>query len=426
MALSKELLLGLHWEETTFGTQPRWTSEPSPEAIKLTLQSLWPSKTLNIALFAQGAFNKLYAVSVQDQPPLLLRISLPVDPRYKTLSEIATIRWVSANTAIPVPRIINYDCSRDSAIGFEWILMTKLEGGPLSEVWRHLDFSIKSNLIKEFVSFSACIFNHEFTSIGNIYHSSTSTQDIRIPRIGRIVSMPFFWDRHIHLDINRGPFRSSRDWIEARLSLYESDCISFLDKYPDGTRQDSDAEDEFEDAARTLNIANKLRLLLGRVFPKEALEEESTILWHGDLSMSNILVDSGGKLTGVVDWECVPALPLWKACCYPPFMEGRVREEKPDISRYREESDEQPSELYHEHVVEYELTSLRRLFLEEMEALETRWMSVFNASQLERDFDLAVENCDSEVSARDILEWVDKVNAGTMDDRGLRGLMYGP
>ena len=44
---------------------------------------------------------------------------------------------------------------------------------------------------------------------------------------------------------------------------------------------------------------------------------ELSMLFHDDLSQQNILVDDNGILAGVVDSECVSALPLWRACYYP-------------------------------------------------------------------------------------------------------------
>ncbi|KAF4983798.1 hypothetical protein FZEAL_882 [Fusarium zealandicum] len=417
MPLSEQPLSALFWEQKTFGAEPRWSKEPDIDSIKSTVQSIWPSKTVSVAFFAQGSFNKLYQVTAEGQPPLILRISLPVDPPYKTLSEVATIRWISAVAPIPVPQIINYDSSGDSNIGFEWILMTKLEGTSLSQAWTRLDFSTKSAIVRRFTSFASCQFQNQLSGIGNIYSSSSST-----PQTGRIVSMAFFWGRRIHLDIHRGPFHSSKEWVEARLSLSESDCLALMDKYPTATGLDSDAEDELDDATRTLKITGKLRQLVSRIFPHETNSEEPTMICHGDMSRSNILVDGSGKISGVVDWEFVSALPLWKACSIPSFLEGHPRHKKPDIRRYEQSQDQEPSELYYEHLLEYELTCLRSLFLEEMERLDPRWIWVYKTSQLQRDFDLALENCDSEILASDILEWVDQVTGGMECVRSLRDM----
>ncbi|KAJ4319437.1 hypothetical protein N0V84_006339 [Fusarium piperis] len=141
MASSKGQMSSLHWEEATFGIEPRWRVELDIKKIEPTLQPLWPSSIVQVEFFAQGAFNKLYRVTIQDQSPLILRISLPIDPQYKTLSEVATIRWLSATTTIPLPKVIDYDSLIDSALGFEWIRMTRLDGTSLSGAWIYIDFS---------------------------------------------------------------------------------------------------------------------------------------------------------------------------------------------------------------------------------------------------------------------------------------------
>ncbi|KAF5020593.1 hypothetical protein F66182_7379 [Fusarium sp. NRRL 66182] len=393
MPVSKEQLRGLYWEQKTFRKEPRWSIDPNLDNIKSTLSIRYPTAPIQVESLTQGAFNKIYQVTVQGQPhPLILRVSLPVDPRYKTLSEIATIRWLSINTKIPIPRILDYDSSRDSPIGFEWILMTKINGTCLSDAWPRLDFSIKSDLVRKFASFSSCLYQHRFSRIGNIYPASASST-------GRIVSMPFFWCDRIHLDMERGPFRNSQDWLLARLYLMQTDCTSLLDKYPTGEGLDSDAEDEIDDATRTLTIIEKLRNMIDLVFTTDDSNknhEEPTILCHTDLGRSNILVDDTGHLTGVVDWECLS------------------RHEKPDPSRYSINESGQISDLYQEHLLGYELTCLRSLFLEEMERLEPGWMAVFKACQMKRDFDLAVELCDSEIQARNIIQWADTIVSDTL------------
>ncbi|KAF4454915.1 Altered inheritance of mitochondria protein 9, mitochondrial [Fusarium austroafricanum] len=418
MPLSQEQLGGLHWKKTVYGPEPEWTVDPELKSIKSTLRPLWPSKRIKASRFSQGAFNKLYEISVEGQPPLLLRITLPVDPRYKTLSEVATIRWVSQLGIIPVPRIIHYNCFRDSPVGFEWILMTKLEGTRLCDNWSNIDFTRKQDLVKQFASFSANLYNQKFRGIGNIYPGSLSTALPGLPPTGRIVSMPFFWNNNIHQDINRGPFRSSQEWLSTRLSLYESDCTSVLEKYKDNAELDKDAEAELDNATRTLNIVEKLQPLLDQIFPNQSPIEERTVLWHGDLHLANILTDKRGKLTGVVDWECVSALPIWKACSYPRFLESKTRNKKPDITRYSH------LELYQDHLMEYEMTQLRVVFLEEMGKLNPRWVSMFNACQVERDFDLAVKYCDCESSSRQILEWADNIASGRDNERSLREMFY--
>jgi hypothetical protein len=56
------------------------------------------------------------------------------------------------------------------------------------------------------------------------------------------------------------------------------------------------------------------------------------MLFHDDLSMNNILVDSHGHLTAVLDWECA-----WQ---FPQLLCERIRDEKPNKSTYADDSTE--------------------------------------------------------------------------------------
>ena len=49
-----------------------------------------------------------------------MRVSLPVDPYFKTAGEVATLQFVKKNTSIPVPQIIPLDSSADNELmGFD-------------------------------------------------------------------------------------------------------------------------------------------------------------------------------------------------------------------------------------------------------------------------------------------------------------------
>ncbi|KAK9240544.1 hypothetical protein V1525DRAFT_395294 [Lipomyces kononenkoae] len=354
---------------------------------------------------------------------LILRISLPVDPRYKTMSEVATMDWVHRTTNIPVPTI--------------WILMTKMPGKPLAETWKSLSFAAKSRLVMEFAAYSSCLFSNQLRGIGNIYErsprveSSASTEESAptreqaeapiftsdtecsaraVPEVSRIVSIQFFWGSHIY----------HKDWIMARLTLSEYDCHSILAKYPAIDDLDGDDGVEVEDSARTLRIIERQRSLLSLVFPSNNQNPEPSVIFHDDLSRHNILVGEGGELAGVLDCECVSALPLWRACYYPSYLEGLPRHLEPNIGRYHREANGEPSDLYWDHLREYETTILRDIFIDEMKRLEPGWVEVFNTSQVRRDFDIAVQNCDNELVARHINEWIEDITTGKGNLRSLR------
>ena len=58
---------GLEWHQGMFGLEPRWSREPDIDVIRqIARERLCNSDTtaLSVAFYSQGAFNKLYLVSV--------------------------------------------------------------------------------------------------------------------------------------------------------------------------------------------------------------------------------------------------------------------------------------------------------------------------------------------------------------------------
>ena len=397
---------GLKWDEDL---EPQWTTDIDPESIKQAIRR----QTIQVSFIDQWRFCKFYNIQI-DGHTFDMRVYLPVDPHWKTISEVATMQWIRLNTALPVPNVLDYQASRENAIGFEWILMSKVPGKALEDTWISIPWKAKEQLVQEFAVYLSILFKKQLRNIGNIYPSSESKplQNDTLPEVKRIVSTEFFWGDHIHQNVPRGPFRSSNDWIAARLLFNVNDCKSTLANSPD--------KEDLEDVDGTLKIIERLRTHLSDIFPDCGINSEVSMLHHEGLNLKNIMVNGDGKLTGVVDWECVSAVPLWKACDYPDFLDRRSREERPDEKDYdRDDSDT----LYWEHLMQYELTVLRRFFINEMQRLEPEWVRVFESSKTQRGFDLAVKHCDDVLLASTINEWIDDIASGK-EIVGLMDLYY--
>ncbi|KAJ5930484.1 Aminoglycoside phosphotransferase [Penicillium verhagenii] len=426
---------GLEWVDEVFGPEPRWTYEPESEAIFRTampaisksLQSPKsdPIKSFGCKFLTEGTFNKIYDVEVDGQN-FIMRVSLPVDPVFKTRSEVATVDWIRLVTDIPIPKILAYDATRETEVGFEWILMSKMPGQPLDDYWPTMPMATKMNLVKRFAAFSASLWRNQLKGIGNIYPASVTTEDTRsnqdpsatdipvpmvkhiTPNTSRIVSLEFVTKSHTYQDVVRGPFASSHQWMVSRLCLAKNDCYEQLLKY---SVDDDDAEGEMERAKKTLRRVENLELILPRIFPLLSKTPEPTMIFHDDLNSSNILVSDKGELTAVLDWELVSALPLWKACYFPSFLDGMPRDDKPDIEWY-DDGNPQPGTAYWEHLNDYETTVLRKFFLEEMKKSEPGWVDIFNASQLQRDFDTALQHFKDAFGGMQIDSWISDVIIG--------------
>lgn len=413
---------------------PVWPPEREPDInvvkslAKEHLQALakgpLDDATFEVSFFAEGAFNKLYQISAPElELSYLLRATLPVEPYYKTESEVATIAFLRTNTSIPVPRIIAWQSKLDGDLGSEWILMEKLEGVPLIDVWRKISWDRKLTLVEEVAKLVKELHGHEFDTIGALYFKSaldglvsgrdhlltatpvqsrkwkdndhgvietgmstevnpeehpekadiaeenvtalaqrvSSTHDRELAAqplvssgisghyqnvaveeanpgfateqigeapsgpngketsthfaIGRIFDQDFFKASRYYLPGNRGPYRSTKEWLRA--------IIRFQQQWiKDGPIEDDpDYGSDFEEEVPKMQrYCNKYLDVLPRVFANEEAELPYT-LHHHDLNAANIIVSPETfDIVGIVDWEMINIVPKWRAASYPRFL----------------------------------------------------------------------------------------------------------
>ena len=354
---------------------------------------------------AEGLLNKVYKVQYGDRSAIL-RIALPVDPKAKTESEVATLRFVRRYGAIPVPSVMAFDSSRLNAIGLEWMLMEHMPGIPLGEHWKSIPWSGKANIAKQLAFHCAAMHKHRFNAIGNIYPDpEPSSPRSGLPEIKKIVSVPFLYGQGTSERAPRGPFGRSQDWLMAQLLVKEEVATNDMKNAED----DSDRED----AENTLKIVKQLKTLLPDFFPTYVAE--ATVLRHSDLGAHNILVSKEGHLTAVLDWECVSAVPLWKACNLPKIFDRKSKLQMPVESGYGREENGEVDDLYWMDLEAYEKTQMRAIFLETIGDLEPEWLKTYQSSQKHREFASVVEDCDDVLSIRRILHWLKDLETGRHD-----------
>lgn len=95
------------WVQTLFPLEPRWTTEVDPKSIRMVVEATQSKRCHEVEFLTQGAFNKIYTVR-NDGESLIMRLSMPVDPKWKTASEVATMEWIQQHTALPVPKVVAY------------------------------------------------------------------------------------------------------------------------------------------------------------------------------------------------------------------------------------------------------------------------------------------------------------------------------
>lgn len=426
--MSKQNQEGLEWDNSGLDLEPRWTREPQLDAIARVCRkvlAISDTDSCKVSAHASGAFNKLYLVE-GPKGQSLMRISLPVDPTHKILGEVTTLRWIRSMTNVPVPEVIAFDDSRDNEIGFEWILMELMPGTSAYNKWRNMTMAGKISLVEQVADFQnqlfRCSLDAQFRGVGTLSPIDKDSDPTGTPKPARIVSRFFFWGRHINYDLARGPFRSSHDWLSAYLEVIRKEHSEALVEAED--------DDDREDAEDYLRVVGRLTTLLPKIFPSLQNPDERTVLWHDDLSLQNILVDDSGKITALIDWECVSTNPLWVAADMPKFLVGSPREEEPQRDRYADASEGSghdtgngepeedkldnggKTELYWIDLLEYEQTQLRGVYAAKLGELWQQWKVEADDRSLKADFLGAVVRCASGWYRKRIEQWIDCVEDG--------------
>lgn len=425
---------GLAWTEDLFQLTPSWAHEPSLDAVRevccehlgLSVDNVTSGAedACTVTFRAAGAFNRVYTVdSVKGK--FIMRVTLPVDPGYKTRGEVSTLRFIRENTTIPVPAVIAFDDTSSSKIGFEWILMEFISGQSLYYCWRKLTMEQKTALVQRVAELQAQLF--QFRSIGNssilrgIGTLGTDT-DSDVP--GRIVSFPFVEGDCYDYDVPRGPFRSSHDWLQTRLQIIHLKKLKEIEHAED---------DEDEAVARAgLEASQHLKSILPKIFPpSQTYHAERTAICHDDLSHMNIMVNDQGHITGIIDWECVSAMPSWMVAKTPAFLRGPERDEEPSRDGYADETEEDremdrqcgvtddldnegKNILYWINLKEYEATQLKKVYDTSMQQILPTWKEMVKDAALQLDFYQCVENAALSWDTRTTCLWANFIEKGVM------------
>ncbi|RTE84777.1 hypothetical protein BHE90_000531 [Fusarium euwallaceae] len=363
--------------DTTGFLDPVWPREPDIQiARKLALEHL-PADLFSdacISPFAQGAFHRLYCLSSKHTTAeYLMRIALPVDPFFKTESEVATMDYVKRNSSIPVPEVIAYASSASNELGFEWILMERVQGVPLDQVWDTMPFEAKMHLTAELAHSLKTLRQRPFSMLGSIYYADVWNQVDYMPTlgldagidgtfvVGRMVSTRFFRDKRLLLRPNRGPFTTARELATSETVLLGR-RTRYLSPSP-GTEYYCEADEMLaDDGAEVLETADKLVEVVPRIYSATDDPEDIKVLWHDDISSMNVLVNPETfRLVGIVDWESVSIVPaLETEDGVPYFLQGIPVQEPPPVGSLPPEEEEAMVDIRKD----WDLVLLRRKYAE--------------------------------------------------------------
>lgn len=349
-----------------FDLTPEIIQEPDIQQIQETVQQyisfIAPeTESISVELLAQGAFNQAYNITAQNKvtgfhQEYIFRVALPIYPHYKVESDVATTEFIRYMTTVPVPVIYAFDSSPNNKLGFEWMLMEKVNGTMLWNVWDTMDYSTKQELNRVVANWMDQLSRLKFNQIGSLY-SRISTCQMEF-YMGPTIHRRLYEGDRLLQDIPRGPFRSFHALCDAILDSTERHVndprhsarhaleaamppSSSEDRASDCSQQEGQKSeekilvqaDEFDrlnerdygvskvDLSWLGDVLRTYRHLLPKLCPIPPTSEPmSTMLTHPDLSTPNIFVNESGAPVALIDWERARIEPTALFNAMPEFL----------------------------------------------------------------------------------------------------------
>lgn len=393
-------------------------------------------------LLARGGFSQAYNVTTENlatgfHKEFIFRVALPIWPYYKVESDVATTEFVRHATGIPVPIIYAFDSNPKNQLAFEWMLMEKVQGTPLTDAWDTMDFDSKQGLTRTIASWMAELSQLNYSKIGSIFMRYQERQ-MEFYIGPAIHERLFVGDLLLH-EIERGPFESVQALYDAILDMKEKyvndpthgvchalrDAMSKkTDKHqgpsgPDMTRDtrqptadseevilaraDSEDQENQMDCGISKGILSWLpeklsnyRIMLPKLCAMLPTSGPlTTMLTHPDMSQANILVNKPGVPVALIDWEMARLEPIALVDIIPQFLHGdderdafyapsgtNVTDEERSANVYDYDS---LASIRGEYETSYEMlmgriqmTRLRAVYRKELKRLQSPMCKAFN------------------------------------------------
>ncbi|KAI1791881.1 hypothetical protein LXA43DRAFT_382845 [Ganoderma leucocontextum] len=210
------------------------------------------------------------------------------------IGEVALLQWLEVNvTALPIPRVLTVVHHSDGE-PYTFAVIEKMPGDCLLNVFGGAPFDIKESIVRNTASFML-----ELNSLVLPQRIGTT-----LIRDGVIDLVPLM---HVIPGFNSARvFNTLEEYMHSLMQAKrESDRIGSDDVSRARANEVLD------------RLAEKLPSLLQRL---SSSIYRRCILSHDDLNETNVLVNSDGDITGIIDWEYHSARPVVLAAQYPCYL----------------------------------------------------------------------------------------------------------
>lgn len=175
-----------------------------------------PTDLTSFTKLSEGGFNRISEATFTDGKSVLARLPYPATlPKgYAVASEVATmdfLRGCGIRTPVAYTYSSNVD-SRDDPVGAEYIIMKKLDGIPLGELWFSMKAKDHHKVMKQIVELETRFMGIEFSASGSFYYARDLRSEKRVMLPGERefcvgpIAQGKWWDgERGSLDVDQGP-----------------------------------------------------------------------------------------------------------------------------------------------------------------------------------------------------------------------------
>ncbi|KAG6063446.1 hypothetical protein E4U32_001241 [Claviceps aff. humidiphila group G2b] len=310
------------------------------ELARRAAQAVQADRCLSIKKYPDGMYNRTLLLTMDNGKEVVAKVPNPNagQPHLTTASEVATMKFVREVLSTDVPQVYDWSSkAQETPVGAEFILMEKLNGMELEEVWPDMDLQGRLDVVKAVAAYQESWASVSFEQFGSLYfaedfkgenvkalvytdENGRRVEDSRFV-VGSSTSRLMFDDGRDGIDFDRGPWNSLEDYHTA-IGNREIACVQQVPHLPSSYLCLSGPGLYQPTREKKVTALQTYLKLLKYILPTDR-SLGSSHLWHSDLHAGNVLVDPGDRtrIVGIIDWQSTELSPLYFHARQPPFID---------------------------------------------------------------------------------------------------------
>ncbi|KAI2778491.1 hypothetical protein F4815DRAFT_501255 [Daldinia loculata] len=276
-----------------------------------------PGEAVELHKPIRGGYNAFYRLEYKDGSSAGVKF-----PEEKVRYEVATMRYIAANTTIPVPKIYHFGTAAENPVGLgPFIIMDYVEHErTMSDALKDPALEPDESLVLDPTIDEGRL---EFL-YGQMANIVLQLSTLKFPKIGSLDQ-----DEHGDISVSGRPliqnmnsllefagvaptllpsrsYDTSTEWL---CTLADMHLAQLTFQHNDAVLDEDDARDKYVARQLFRRLASEGRLTSGLDARKKDANDSSFRLYSEDLRPSNVLIDKDDHIVGVIDWEFAYAAP---------------------------------------------------------------------------------------------------------------------